>query len=147
MYRTFPALLFFSLVFFGGCTSSSKVQDDAPVAADSSQVYTNAIHVLVDGDDVGTTPRTVRVRRGFGTRKVSLWQAGEEFRVYEIEFASTVAGDQTLQGFWSTDSMEGDTYDIRNLPNNGEGRFFIPYTQYPIKVEDHAYGVTLLVQN
>lgn len=145
MHRILPALLISGIVLLG-CKSTSKVQGEEAVVADSNRVYTNAVHVLVDGDDMGTIPRTVRVRRGMGTRRVSLWQAGEEIRIYEIEFASSVAGEQTLQGFWSTSSVEGETYDVRTLPNNGEGTFFIPYTEYPIKVEDHTYGITLLVQ-
>lgn len=129
-----------------GCRSSAEVEDEG-VVADTNRVYTQAVHVLVDGSDVGTIPRTIRVRRGMGTRKVSLWQAGEEFRVYEIEFVSTVAGDQALQGFWSSSSMEGEAFDVRTLPNNGEGTYFVPYARHPIKVEDHEFGVTLLVED
>lgn len=145
-FRVFPALFLGVLFLLTGCTQTSPVAEE-DVVADSSRVYTQAVHVLVDGDDVGQTPRTVQVRRGFGTRKISLWQAGEEFRTYEIEISNTVAGDQMLQGFWSTDSMEGDTYDVQSLPNNGEGTFYIPYTEYPIKVEDRTYGLTLLVRD
>lgn len=134
------------LLILAGCQSTSPIADEA-VGEDTTRVYTQAVHVLVDGDDVGTIPRTIRVRRGMGNRKVSLWQAGEEFRVYEIEFAGSVAGEQTLQGFWSNSSMEGESFDVRTLPNNGEGTFYVPYAQYPIKVEDHTYGVTLLVED
>lgn len=144
--RLAPMLLVGGLILVAGCRSSSEVQQETAVT-DTSRVYTRAVHVLVDGDDIGTIPRTVRVRRGLGTRKVSLWQAGEEFRVYEFEIAGTVAGEQTLQGFWSTPSMEGDTYDVSTLPNDGEGTYFVPYTPYPIKVEDHKYGLILLVQD
>ena len=147
MLRTRPAFLLSGLILLAGCKSASQIEDESQAAADTSRVYTNAVHVLVDGDDVGTTPRTIRVRRKMGTRKVSLWRKGEEFRIYEIEFAGTVAGEQTLAGFWSTDSMEGETYDIRTLPNDGEGTYFIPYAPHPIKVEDHAHGIVLLVQD
>lgn len=145
-YRMLVTLMLGGALLMIGCRSSGEVEEEG-VVADTNRVYTRAVHVLVDGDDVGTIPRTVRVRRGMGTRKVSLWQAGEEFRIYEIEFASSVAGDQTLQGFWSSNSMEGEAFDVRTLPNDGEDTFFVPYARHPIKVEDHQYGVTLLVED
>lgn len=148
--RLIPFLLLGALVALTGCRSSSKVAEDeltGVVQPDSSKVYTQAIHVLVDGRDMGVIPKTVRIRRSFGTRMVSLWQAGKEIRTYEIEISSTADGDQTLQGFWSTNSMTGDSYNVQNLPNDGEENYRIPYSERPLTVEDHTYGVTLHVQN
>lgn len=144
-----PAILIFGLLA-AGCSSTSKVKEGAETASaesDSGKVYTNAVHVLVDGTDMGVIPMTVRVRRSFGTREVSLWQKGEEIRIYELEISSTVDGDQTLQGFWSTSSTEGQSYDVRNLPTAGENTYRVPYTSYPIRVVDNTYGVTLLISN
>lgn len=150
MPRAIPLLLFIGIQAAAGCSTSSKIQDDESAdaaSADSTRQYTRAIHVLVDGNDRGTVPMTVQIRRGFGTRRVSLYQAGKEIRIYEFEFSGTTAGDQTLQGFWSTPSAEGASFDVRTLPNDGEMTFFVPYTPYPIKVEDHAYGLTLHVED
>lgn len=147
--RLVPLLLITSVVL-AGCRSSSAVKEDpqaAETAADDGapHVYSQAVYVLVDGNDVGMAPMTVRVRRNFGTREVTLWQAGDEIRTYEIEMVHTSHGLQTQQGFWSTPSSDGATYDVRNLPTVGETTFLVPYSDYPIKVEDQAYGVTLLV--
>lgn len=146
MCRHVPYLAIGFVVALTGCYSSSSIEDES-LPADTARVYTHAVHVLVDGDDVGPVPRTVRVRRRLGDRKVSLWQSGEEFRIFELEFAGTVEGEHTLQGFWSSSSAEGTTLDARTLPNDGEGTYFVPYAPYPIRVEDHAYGLTLLVED
>lgn len=150
-FRLVPLLTILSLfcIAFTGCRSSAVQEGDEAaeeVDGDSGpRLYTQAVHVLVDGNDVGTAPMTVRVRRSFGTREVTLWQAGDEIRTYEIEMVHTSDGIQTQQGFWSTPSSDGASYDVRNLPTSGESTFLVPYSAYPIKVEDQAYGVTLLV--
>jgi hypothetical protein len=135
------------LVLFSACRSSSGVVGDADGSpdADSTRVYTNAVHVLVDGRDVGEIPRTVRVRRSFGTRAVSLWQAGEVIRKYEIPIYPTSEGEQTRMGFWGTRSIDGETYDVRNLPNEDE-TYQVPFSNGPMKIEDREYGVTLLIR-
>lgn len=146
-------LYFLSLVFIAslvlvGCRSSSKVVDaeaDESVMADTSVAYTNAIHVLVDGKDRGVIPQTLRIRRSFGTQQISLWQHGKEIRIYELEISNTTAGDQMLQGFWSTPSAEGESYDVQNLPKSGELVYRIPYAPYPLRIDDNEYDVTLLV--
>lgn len=142
----FPTLAILLVV---GCQSTRSVSGEAdaadPDVDTTAQVYTNAIHVLVDGNDVGTLPRTIRVRRSFGTREISLWQAGEEIRKYEITITSTVEGDQTRMGFWGTETSDGETYDARTLPNEDE-IYQIPYSNGPMKIEDHTYGLTLLIR-
>jgi|GEM_PF-3876835 len=145
-YRLFLLCALGAGLFLTGCYSSSKIEDES-IPGDGTRVYTRAVHVLVDGDDVGTVPRTVRLRRQLGNRKVSLWQAGEEFRIYELEFGGSVEGDQLLQSFWSSRSPDGASFDARTLPNNGEGTFYVPYSPYPIRVEDHVYGLVLLVED
>lgn len=147
--RLIPLLLVFTIALVG-CRSASSVQEDPDAAemtadGDGPRMYTQAVYVLVDGDDIGMAPMTVRVRRSFGTREVTLWQAGDEIRTYEIEMVHTSEGLQTQQGFWSTPSTDGATYDVRNLPTAGETTFLVPYSDYPIKIEDQAYGITLLV--
>lgn len=143
-------LTFGAFLVLTGCRSSSEIAEggeSSDAASDSTMVYTRAIHVLVDGNDVGVIPRTVRVRRSFGTQEVSLWQAGEEIRTYEIEMVYTADGIQTQQGFWSTSSAQGETYDVRNLPTSDDSTFQVPFSEYPIRVEDQTYGVTLLVSD
>lgn len=137
-----------AVLLFGGCRSASSSLDgegDDVARADTSVVHTQAIHVLVDGKDRGTIPQTLRIRRSFGTHEVSLWQAGQEIRIYELEISSTTAGQQTLQGFWSTPSSEGASFDISTLPKEGEITYRIPFSPYPLRIEDNEYGVTLLV--
>ncbi len=137
-----------SLLLLAACQSSSSLVGDGETdggETDTSRVYTNAIHVLVDGRDVGTIPRTVRVRRSFGTRMVSLWQAGKEIRKYEIPISPTSEGDQTRMGFWGTQSLDGESYDVQNLPHEGE-TYQVPFSSQPMKIEDRQYGVTLLIR-
>ncbi|MEX0820936.1 MAG: hypothetical protein WD021_02220 [Rhodothermales bacterium] len=139
------AVLFLALA---ACQSTVPVVGDGDAEgaeSDTSRVYTNQVHVLVDGRDVGTVPRTVRVRRSFGTRAVSLYQAGEEIRVYELPIQPTSSGQQTRMGFWGTRSPEGETYDVRNLPHEDEV-YEVPFSAQPMKIEDHEYGVTLLIR-
>jgi hypothetical protein len=59
----------------------------------------------------------------------------------------TSDGIQTQQGFWSTSSTDGQTYDVRNLPMKGETTFRVPFSNHPMKIEDQTYGVTLLVSD
>lgn len=146
LLRCLPALLI-ALAMFGGCRATSPVADAPTDGGPVDTLYTRAIHVLVDGNDQGTIPQTVRIRRGFGTEKVSLWQAGEEIRIYEIEISNTSAGDQLMQGFWSSPSVDGASYDISTLPKGGEITYRIPYSDRPMRIEDNQYGVTLLVSN
>lgn len=148
--RPFPILPFLLAFFVAlvGCTSTSTpaadaTGEDAPV--DTNDVHTKAIHVLVDGDDQGTIPRTLRIRRGFGTQQVSLWQAGEEIRIYELELANSAASDQLMQGFWSTPSADGAAYEVKTLPKRGENTYQIPYSSHPMRIDDNEYGLTLLV--
>ena len=147
--RPFISLIAVSLLLVAGCRSTSGVSGEADAegaSADSTErVYTNAIHVLVDGRDVGTVPKTLQVRRGFGTQEISLWQAGKEIRKSELPLTSTVEGDQTRMGFWGSNTSDGETYDVRTLPNEDE-IYQIPYSNGPMKVEDHTYGLTLLIR-
>jgi hypothetical protein len=143
---SFVALL--ALLVVGGCRSSSRTVDEDDLTTsvtDTTEMYTRAVHVLVDGRDRGTVPTTIRVRRSFGTKQVTLWQAGKEIRTYEIEITTTTGGTQTLQGFWSTRTMEGDSYDVETLPKEGDDTYLIPYTPNRIKVEDRAFGLTMLI--
>ena len=144
-----PFISLIALLVFGGCRSSSRTVDEgedrAGAIVDTTKLYTLAVHVLVDGRDRGTVPATIRVRRSFGTRQVSLWQAGKEIRTYEIEITTTTEGTQTLQGFWSTRSMEGETYDVETLPKEGDDTYLIPYTPNRITIEDRAFGLTMLI--
>lgn len=143
-------IFFLATISLVGCRSMPPPVEGGEAgaaAADTNVIHTQAIHVLVDGSDQGVIPRTVRVRRSFGIQEVSLWQAGEEIRTYEIEMVHTSDGIQTQQGFWSTSSAEGQTYDVRNLPMKGETTYRVPFSNYPIKIEDQTYGVTLLVSD
>jgi hypothetical protein len=121
---------------------------DAPLAAhlDTTAIYTNAIYVLVDGQDRGQVPMTLRLRRGFGTRLVSLWQRGKEIRKYELETVHTAAGTALQQGFWSTQTNGVTTYDVRNLPSKNENYFYIPYSMSRLLIEDHTFGLTMIVE-
>lgn len=130
-----------------GCRASSPAADAPTDGAPVDTLYTRAIHVLVDGTDHGTIPQTLRIRRDFGTAKVSLWQAGKEIRIYEIEISNTSAGDQLMQGFWASPSIDGASYDVKMLPKDGEKIYLIPYSDRPMRIEDNEYGVTLLVSN
>lgn len=133
----------------GACRSTAPDEDAITKTGDlpADTLYTRAIHVLVDGTDRGTIPQTLRIRRSFGTEKVSLWQAGEEIRIYEIEISNTSAGEQLMQGFWSSPSADGASYDVQTLPKGNENTYRIPYSDGPMRIEDHEYGVTLLVSN
>lgn len=146
LFRCVPALLI-AVAVLGGCRATSPAADAPTDGAPVDTLYTKAIHVLVDGADQGTIPQTLRIRRGFGTAKVSLWQAGKEIRIYEIEISNTSAGEQLMQGFWSSPSVDGDTYDVQTLPKGGEKIYRIPYSDRPMRIEDNQYGVTLLVSN
>lgn len=141
------SVLFVFAFLAAGCASSDRIAGKGGEAAadTSSEAYTKAIHVLVDGRDVGTVPRTVRVRRSFGTRIVSLWQSGKEIRTYELPIQPTSSTDQTRMGFWGSSSIDGETYDVRTLPNEDE-TYQIPFSSGPMKIEDHTYGLTLLIQ-
>ena len=141
-----PIFLGAAFLISGCSLSSSAGKDDGKVARqDSSKLYTKAVHVLVDGRDQGIIPMTVRVRRSFGTREITLWQAGKEIRTYEIELDLSSGSSQLLQGFYSSRSMDGDAYDAESLPKAGDDTYIIPYSQRPLKIEDRQYGVTLLV--
>ncbi len=149
LYQFLPFFLV-AVVALGGCRSTSPPvadtsDEDAPT--DTSAVHTRAIHVLVDGDDQGTIPRTLRIRRSFGTQQVSLWQAGKEIRIYEIEISATGDSQQVLQGFWATPSSDGASYEVKTLPKGDEITYRIPYTSHPLRIDDSEYGVTLLVSN
>lgn len=146
-YRLYAILvvLFLSLA---ACQSTVPVVGDGDVEgseSDTSAVYSNQIHVLVDGRDVGTAPRTVRVRRSFGTRSVSLYQAGEEIRVYEMPLQPTSSSTHTRMGFSGRRTPEGETYDVRTLPHEEEV-YEVPFSTNPMKIEDHEFGVTLLIR-
>src|SRR5690606_37210141 len=133
-------------LFLTGCYSSSKIEDES-IPGDSTRAYTRAVHVLVDGDDVGTVPRTVRLRRQLGNRKVSLWQAGEEFRIDELGCGGSVAGAQSIPSVWSCRAPDGARSDARTPAIRGEGAFSVPYSPYPIGVEDQVCGLALLVED
>lgn len=112
---------------------------------DSTGAYTSAVYVLVDGEDKGQVPMTLRVRRGFGTRLVSLWHKGKEIRKYELETVQTADGIALQQGFWSTDTNGTTTYDVRNLPTKNDNYFYIPFSVSRLLIEDHSFGLTMIV--
>ncbi len=141
----FLSVLAVSILLLSACRSTSNVTAEGDGDGDSTRVYTNAVHVLVDGRDVGPIPQTIRVRRSFGTREISLWKAGEEIRTYEIPISPTSEGDQTRMGFFGSSSADGESYDVRTLPNKDE-TYQVPYSDGPMKIEDRQYGVTLLIR-
>lgn len=148
MRLSYVVPVFFAiLVILGGCRSTSPATEASADGAPADTLYTRAVHVLVDGKDRGVVPQTLRIRRSFGTEKVSLWQAGDEIRVYEIELSNTSAGEQLMQGFWSSPSSDGASYDVQTLPKGNDITYRIPYSDYPLRIEDNEYGVTLLVSN
>ena len=143
-----PFVCLIAFLVLGGCRSSSRTVEEesgGSAVVDTTELYTLAVHVLVDGRDKGTVPTTIRVRRSFGTREVSLWQAGKEIRTYHLEFSATTEGTQTLQGFWSTRTTDGDANDVESLPKEGDDTYLIPYTPNRIRVEDRAFGLTMLI--
>lgn len=141
-YQLF-SILVVSILLLSACRSTSAVTEGGPDG--DPMMYTNAVYVLVDGRNVGTIPQTVRVRRSFGTRVISLWKAGEEFRKYEIPIYPTSEGEQTRMGFFGTRSVDGETYDVSNLPNKDE-TYQVPYSTGPMRIEDREYDVTLLIR-
>lgn len=137
-----PLIVLVALV--AGCSTSKDVVEGDDAVADSLR-YGKAVYVLVDGRDAGAVPRTLRLYRSYGTREVSLFQRGKEIRKYEIGIAATSAGEQTRMGFWSSGSADGETYDVRTLPNKDEV-YLIPFSEAPMRVEDHQYGLTMLIR-
>ncbi|MXW64147.1 MAG: hypothetical protein F4Y00_01080 [Bacteroidetes bacterium SB0662_bin_6] len=127
-----------------GCSASKDVAQGDEAVADSLR-YGKAVYVLIDGRDAGTVPKTIRLYRSYGTREVSLFQRGKEIRKYEIGIAATAAGEQARMGFWSNRSAEGETYDVRTLPNKDEV-YLIPFSEAPMRIEDHQYGLTMLIR-
>lgn len=141
-------------MLIAGCTSSRSSAVPGAVLPDSLRaqgdtVHTRAVHVLVDGKDQGMLPATLRVRRSFGARVVSLWQAGKEIRHYELQTYYTADGMATEQGFWANDVGGERTYDVRTLPTKkrDDNYFFIPYSPRPITVEDNVYQLILIVED
>ena len=149
--RFFPRLalsaLVASVLIFAGCSSARSTADrtDGDAPADTTQFYGKAIHVLIDGRDVGPIPRTVRVNRSFGVRDISLFQSGKVIRRYEIGISSTAQGEQTRMGFFGSRTVDGETYDVRMLPSKDEV-YQIPFSNNPMRIEDHEYGLTMLVR-
>lgn len=145
------ASLAFVLIFAGGCAtgrgaSDGVVPDSSIAAAGSPMVYSRAVHVLVDGRDRGMVPRTVQVRRSFGTRMVSLWQAGKEIRTYELMSSPTGEGRQLEYSFFGSQDPTSTVYDVSNLPTDGENEYIVPFSPGRITVEDREYGLMLIVE-
>ena len=141
--RFFVTLTVF-VALVAGCSASKDVAEGDEVVPDSLH-YGKAVYVLVDGRDAGTVPKTIRLYRSYGTREVSLFQRGKEIRKYEIGIAATSAGEQARMGFWSNRSADGETYDVRTLPNKDEV-YVIPFSEAPMRIEDHQYGLTMLIR-
>ena len=146
----------FMIIFFSaGCAATAppvepEVQsgDQSETAStDSIQVRRGTIHVLVDGNDRGVLPKMVQIRRSFGDKFVSLYQGEEEFRIYELETSVTPGGQRVLNGFWSDNRPEGIVYDIRHLDKKNDDYYYIPYTEYPIIIEDNLYNLTIRIMN
>ena len=127
-----------------GCSASKDMARGDEAAADSL-LYGKAVYILIDGRDAGPVPKTIRVYRSYGTREVSLFQQGKEIRKYEIGISATGAGEQARMGFWSGRSADGETYDVRTLPHEDEV-YLIPFSEGPMRIEDHQYGLTMLIR-
>ena len=128
-----------------GCSASKDMTAQEEGAVVDSLLYGKAVYVLVDGQDAGPVPRTIRLYRSYGTREVTLFQQGKELRKYEIGISATSEGNQARMGFWSNRSADGETYDARTLPHKDEV-YQIPFSQYPMRIEDHEYGLTMLIR-
>ncbi len=129
----------------GGCSASKDMAAEGEDATPDSLLYGKSVYVLVDGKDAGPVPRTLRLYRSYGTREVTLFQQGKEIRKYEIGISATSEGDQARMGFWSSRSADGETYDARTLPRKDEV-YQIPFSEYPMRIEDHEYGLTMLIR-
>ena len=127
-----------------GCSASKDMARGDEAVADSL-LYGKAVYILIDGRDAGPVPKTIRVYRSYGTREVSLFQQGKEIRKYEIGISATGAGEQARMGFWSGRSADGETYDVRTLPHEDEV-YLIPFSEGPMRIEDHQYGLTMLIR-
>ncbi len=141
----FAVTLTILVALVAGCGASKDmaVQEDDAVA--DSLLYGKAVYVLVDGEAAGPVPRTIRLYRSYGVREVTLFQQGAEIRKYEIGISATSEGDQARMGFWSNRSADGETYDARTLPHKDEV-YQIPFSEYPMRIEDHEYGLTMLIR-
>lgn len=138
----FP-LVFFVLLFSGGCSSSGGVTVIPATGGDPAFQTRNAF-IFVDGKQRGVTPATVRIRRSFGTSQVSL-RAGPEFtilRAFEIEW--TVTGSRTMTEF--TFGNEDRVYDLTDLSKTKDGTYVIPYFAHPVLVEDREFNFFIIVE-
>ena len=149
-HRLLSASLVLVLVFSAGCASSKKTGETstvpAPAATQDGRVYTNQVYVLVDGKEKGTVPSTVLVRRGMGARMVSLWQAGEEIRTYELQTVTTSDALSMTYSFFGEDTPTSTVYDVSTLPTAGKNNYVVPYSPYRITIEDRQYSLTLVVE-
>ena len=101
----------------------------------------------MDGEDRGTTPRTLQIRRAFGESTVSIRVGNEVVRRYEFERASSSNQSDLVYSFRGDNNDGMQTYDLTDLSQRGNRVYVVPYFEHPIRVEDRQYGLTLEVSN
>ena len=137
------SLFLLTMLVLAGCMTSKDAASEEANAAEGYQ--DNSVHVLIDGQDKGVLPATVRVRRSFGTRMVSLYQGGKEIRTFELTKNYTVEDIQLAYSFFGRPQTGEMVYDVSVLPKDSENEYFIPFSRYPIRIEDREYDLVLLV--
>ncbi len=153
MTRIFPLLAtFVLLLFLGGCASTSQEAQEPAVtkngaAKSKAPVLSKTARIFIDGDEKGTTPATVTVRRGFGESRVVLRQGLTLVRAFELERVYTSNGADLVYSF-SGDNSSGETiYDLQELSQHKDGTYIIPFLGNSILIEDREFGLTLRIQN
>lgn len=137
--------VFAMLMLWLGC-GGSRESTSPEVAAPANPVHAVTVtpaQVFVDGEDRGLTPKTLRVRRGFGESVISLHVGKNLVRTFELERART-SNRSELDLTPATGSRS--SFDLTDLNTTRNGVYLIPYFPGPVEVEDRQYGLTLIVE-
>lgn len=152
-------LVIVALSLTSGCSGSgSSIEGDGITSTESDSTQAalrtgpgvkNIAYVYVDGKEKAVTPAIVRVRRSFGARTASLRVGVKRQVVREFEFEWNSSSSQSELAYSFRGTVEGGvlSYTVPELPViKKTGVHVVPYSPYPIKIEDHEYELTLIVE-
>jgi hypothetical protein len=145
LFRAVPVVL---LLSSAGCRTT-KSDADAVLPAFSLATPQPA-HVFVEGRDKGMTPATITVRRDLGDQEVALRLRNPQGKLYDVRRYEIELVHSSNRGMLDYRATPNDTDNIKginteDLPRRNSGAYVVPYYNYPIRIEDREYNLTLIV--
>lgn len=145
LLRAIPALLLLC-----GTACRTTRSDPETALPPFSLATPRPAYIFVEGRDKGMTPATITVRRDLGDQDVALRLRNPQGKLYDVRRYEIEIVNSSNRGMLDYRATPNDTNNIKginteDLPRRNNGTYVVPYYNYPVRIEDREYNLTLIV--